>query len=116
MGARGQGRNRRAAASMKTDFPDRVVFPTARSRFDPPDGLLELREDQPLCLLESVDGRPNWLVTSYHLAREVLRDSRFGVEVRPDATVAGLRYPAGGDPHVTTFRANQPKAIPGDML
>jgi cytochrome P450 len=62
------------------DFDAAVALPTVRAHpFDPPAELGSLRSARPLCPLRYPDGRVGWLVTSYELAKAVLRDSRFGV-------------------------------------
>lgn len=61
-----------------TGDPGPALMPTDRSRpFDPPDRLAELRRDAPVVRLRYPDGHLGWLVTGYHIAREILVDQRF---------------------------------------
>jgi cytochrome P450 len=72
------------------DFDAAVELPTARTHpFDPPAELASLRTARPLCPLRYPDGRVGWLVTSYALAKDVLRDPRFGIPSDPVAEMAG---------------------------
>jgi cytochrome P450 len=57
-----------------------AAVPTSRDRpLDPPAELSNLRSQRPLCRLSYPDGHLGWFVTSHHLARAVLTDSRFSV-------------------------------------
>jgi cytochrome P450 len=56
---------------------------------EPPAELGRLREEGGLCRLRYPDGHSGWLVTGYALAREVLSDPRFRMELgRPPVGVA----------------------------
>jgi cytochrome P450 len=57
-----------------------VELPSLRGNpLDPPAGLRELREREPISRLWFSDGQPGWLVTGYALARTMLVDPRFSV-------------------------------------
>ncbi|RKT56074.1 cytochrome P450 [Saccharothrix australiensis] len=87
-----------------TTPPQVPPLPTGRAPgrpFDPPDGLAELRERQPLSRLAYPDGHVGWLVTGHALLREVLADPRFSArsELRhvpiPGVAAAGTPAPPG---------------------
>lgn len=57
-----------------------ATLPLARSAgcpFDPPEGLAQLTEQEPLSRIAYSDGTVGWLATSYALVRKVLADPRF---------------------------------------
>ena len=81
-----------------------VSHPTTRShRFDPHDGLRELRDAQPLARLHHSDGTLGWLVTSHELAREVLVDHRFS------ASLEVMRGPADAEDVFDEVPPGQPR-------
>lgn len=66
-----------------------VLLPTTKTHlFDPPSELGVLRASRPLCRLRYADGALGWLVTSYELAKTVLKDQRFGMDIDPRSPVA----------------------------
>lgn len=45
--------------------------------FDPPPGLAEIREQNPLVRMTYLDGHDGWLATGHHAVRTILGDRRF---------------------------------------
>ncbi|WP_058044694.1 cytochrome P450 [Streptomyces roseifaciens] len=68
---------------MERELPDAqplAALPTTRPAgcpFDPPAGLAELREQQPLTRMRYPDGHLGWLATGHATIRAILADSRF---------------------------------------
>jgi cytochrome P450 len=74
-------------------------LPTDRATpFDPPTGLLAVRDQAPVHPMTYADGRLGWLVTGYAEARAVLDDPRFS-----------NRLDAGGSPPLKELLAVMPK-------
>lgn len=73
---------------MQDSSPPRLL-PTRRSRpFEPPEGLVRLRQEHPVSQLLYPDGARGWLVTQHAAAKTVLSDPRFSsrLELRNSAT------------------------------
>lgn len=52
-------------------------YPFSRVRLEPDPQYAQLRRAEPVCLVQLPYGPPAWLVTDYHLTREVFGDARF---------------------------------------
>ncbi|MFE7558299.1 cytochrome P450 [Kitasatospora sp. NPDC057500] len=84
-----------------------VTIPTQRAAgcpFDPPAGLAELRERDPLARMAYPDGHVGWLATGHSAVRAILADPRFSSRYEL------MHYPFPGGPE-----APLPPAPVGDM-
>ncbi|GAA1408404.1 cytochrome P450 [Kitasatospora putterlickiae] len=84
-----------------------VTIPTQRTAgcpFDPPAGLAELRERDPLARMTYPDGHVGWLATGYTAVRTILADPRFSSRYEL------MHYPFPGGPEGPV-----PPAPVGDM-
>ncbi|KQV04574.1 MULTISPECIES: cytochrome P450 [unclassified Kitasatospora] len=65
---------------MTTSAQREFTFPLSRRGDVLPEEATLLREQQPVAKVTTLTGDPAWLVSSYHLAKQVLEDERFSLK------------------------------------